>query len=739
MGRLARGFAFGLLSGAFCAPAQAMDVIVRLPDGQPAVDAQVVVLGQTGWARTGRDGRFSWVPEPRPPFQLLAILPGGVYTQPVLVEAFPEDGSPLVVTVRLALAETVTVEAGATAHTDAPPANAASIVLEKDLEQRRPANLTEAIAALPGAGRLEDGQSAVPSLRGLARGRTLLLIDGARVTAERRAGPSATFLDPATLESVEISRGPGSVAWGSDAFGGLIHARTREVAPRAPWSGRVDGTLGTNGPERALSAETGRGLGDGGFLVQARYRDSGDYHSPEGEVANSAYRDGGVRARVDHEVGPGRLGVSWQSDLGRDIGKPAADSNVTRAFYPEEDSHRLTGEYVGDPLGFLRQWSVQGFVGSYRLVTDRDRLATAAAPRQVDRSDVHARDYGVRAAGMGTLGGWRIEAGADLNGRFGLEALGARERYADDGTLVSVEEEVSIEDAARRALGAFGLLEGRLLSWLVLSGGIRRDHVLARNEGGYFGDHETSHGATSGALALVAGPLLGATLTAQASRGFRDPTLSDRYFRGVSGRGFVTGNPDLEPETSRQYDLALRRPGRVRAALYLYRYEIRDLIERYREGTDFYFRNRGRALIRGIELEAQADLGRGFSAELGAQAADGRALDDGTPLADIPAEGLTLTLRKAWGARGAAWVRATLHDRRDDPGPTEKPIPGYGVLDAGATLRLVEGLEARLVVGNAFDHAYFATPDEAGVLAPGLRAALTVHGSFTRSRSRPSE
>jgi hypothetical protein len=135
------------------------------------------------------------------------------------------------------------------------------------------------------------------------------------------------------------------VAWGSDAFGGLIHARTREVAPRAPWSGRLGGTLGTSGPEKALNAETGRGLGDGGFVLQARYRDSGDYRSPEGEVANSAFRDGGVRARLHHELGPGRLRATWQTDLGRDIGKPAADSNVTRAFYPEEDSHRLTVEY----------------------------------------------------------------------------------------------------------------------------------------------------------------------------------------------------------------------------------------------------------------------------------------------------------------------------------------------------------------------------------------------------------
>ncbi len=721
---------FFLLAAPALAPAQTFEAVVRLPDGGPAVDAQVLVLGQTGSARTGPDGRFSWVPAPRPPFQLLVILTGGVYTQPVFVKSLSVDGRPLVVWVRLAAAETVTVEAGSTPHTDAPPASAAAIVLKEDLRQRRPANLTEAIAALPGAGRLEDGQSAVPSLRGLARGRTLLLIDGARVTAERRAGPSASFLDPATLESIEISRGPGSVAWGSDAFGGVIHARTREVAPRSSWTGRASGTLGSSGPDRSVSGELGRGLADGGLVVQARYRDFDDYRGPEREVVDSGFRDAGVRARLHHELGPGRLGVSWQSDFGCDVGKPAADSDLVRSYYPSEDSNRLTLDYTGDPRGRLRQWAVTGFVGGYRLVTDRDRHATPVSPRQLGRSDVSASDYGVRAAGTGAVSGWRVQGGVELNGRFGLEALGVQQRYASDGSLESEVGEVSIEDASRRAAGAFLVLDGRLLSRLLLSGGLRFDDVRTRNQGGSFGDRATRDGASSGVLALVAGPLVGTTLTAQVSRGFRDPTLSDRYFRGVTGRGFVTGNPELEPETSLQWDLALRRPGRVRAALYLYRYLIRDLIERYRVGADFFFRNRGEALLRGIELEAQADLGLGFSAELGAQAAEGRALDDGTPLADVPAEGVTLTLRKAFGARGATWARATLRARRSDPGPTEKAIPGYGILDLGGHLRVAKRLEARVVVGNAFDHAYYETPDELGVLAPGLRASLTLAGTF---------
>ena len=38
-------------------------------------------------------------------------------------------------------------------------------------------------------------------------------------------------MDPSGHRSVDVARGPGSVAYGSDAFGGVISVRTRRVAP----------------------------------------------------------------------------------------------------------------------------------------------------------------------------------------------------------------------------------------------------------------------------------------------------------------------------------------------------------------------------------------------------------------------------------------------------------------------------------------------------------------------------
>jgi outer membrane receptor protein involved in Fe transport len=129
---------------------------------------------------------------------------------------------------------------------------------------------------------------------------------------------------------------------------------------------------------------------------------------------------------------------------------------------------------------------------------------------------------------------------------------------------------------------------------------------------------------------VTIGPFDGLSFTGQISRGFRDPTVSDRFYRGPSGRGFITGNPNLDPETSLQFDFGARYvAGRLRLMAYVYQYRITDLVERYTTATDFFFfRNRGKAQFRGVEVEAQADLGRGFALEFSGQTARGRALGE---------------------------------------------------------------------------------------------------------------
>jgi outer membrane receptor protein involved in Fe transport len=694
---------------------------------EPVANAEVTILGRTGNALTDSDGRFTLQPDPAVPFEILVILPGERYMKPYLVESIPEAG-PLVVRVSPLVEESVTVTAGAAPDIESAPASATTLLSHTDIEVRQPVNLIQALENVPGVNKVSEGQAAVPAIRGLARGRTILLIDGARVTTERRAGPSASYLDPFLLEGIQVSRGPGSVAYGSDAFGGIIHARTRRPTPGTPWGLRLLGTLGAGEPQQRVGAEVSKGFSQGGVLFQGHYRDFDDYRSPEGEVFNSGATDQGFLARADQVLGGGLFSIGWQSDYGRDIDRPRTNSGTTRFYYPIEDSHRFTASYDLGPTFGLNRMSFSTFLGGYRQRTDQDSFADGMVPRHIERADVDANDFHVRASAEKLLGGASLEFGLDVNGRYGLEAEDVVIDYDLAGNEASRSVNPTIEDAGRTDTGVFLSAEGAVHPLVTLAGGARGDRVTTRNSGGYFGDHSTSNSAFSGYGSATLGSFGGFSFTAQIARGFRDPVISDRYFRGVTGRGFITGNPDLEPETSTQFDSAVRYTGRdFRGGFYFYEYRFQDLIERYEDGEDlFFFRNRGRARIRGIELELQTELPRAVNLEVGFQLQSGLALDDDAPLDDMSPMTLFVQARKDLGSKAFVQARAAFYAEDDEPGPTEIAMPGWTVFDVSAGYQFDERLELRFLVRNLFDASYPVSPDARAVLAPGISGMVSL-------------
>jgi outer membrane receptor protein involved in Fe transport len=463
--------------------------------------------------------------------------------------------------------------------------------------------------------------------------------------------------------------------------------------------------------------------------VQAHARSIDDYRSPEEEVFNSGTSDGGFLGRVEQTFGPGTLSASIQSDFGRDVERPRNNSRTVRFYYPTEDSHRFTTGYDLHQIGGFERIATTAFFGTYAVVTDQDRYPTATTNRSIERSDVSARDFQVRGLAERTIGAAHVEFGTDVNGRFGLEAFEDRVAFDAAGNEISMVRTTAIEDAHRTDAALFGSVQVPFASRVMFGAGIRGDRVTTENRGGYFGNRSSSHGAGSGFASITLGSFGGFTLTGQAARGFRDPLLSDRYYRGPTGRGYVTGNPDLDPETSLQFDGAVRyMAGRYRVAFYVFHYRIDDLIERYQTTVDnFFFRNRGRARMRGLEIETQADLGKGYTAEIAAQLTRGEAIDDETPLDGVPPPSISLQLRKQLSAFGFVQARAAAYDRDERPGPTEIVTPGYAIVDLSGGWFLTRTIELRGIVRNLLDQPYFVSPDTRTVLAPGISALLTLN------------
>lgn len=727
-----RAVAFVLFAPLFAASAaQAMEGRLVHADGTPAAGYEVSVVGRSLTVTTNAEGRFVISPDPRLPFQIVALGPVGEVSPVIDITTLPETGA-LEVVLPATFRDSVTVTTGVAPGLDTPPAAATTLVGQQDLEQRRPQRLVEVLEAVPGTHTTGEGPTAVPSIRGLARGRTLVLLDGARVTTERRAGASAAFLDPFSLAGVEIARGPGSVSYGSDAFGGVINARSRYPEPGSDRAFRYTLNKGFGGnDEEAAAVEASTDLFGGALLGQFNIRRSGDAEAADGEqIDNSSYRDRGGALRYTTDTPLGRLRAGFSLADAYDTGSPAVDSNVTRSIYPRESSRRFNLDLSSGPVGSWESMDFGLFLGTYRLALDRNRLPTATVTRQIESSDTESNDGSVRfVAARPALGG-RLQIGAEVVSRFGLESVTTRQLFDLTGALTSRQTTNAIEDAQRLDTGLFATWNRALGAAASLTAGLRGDRVESENQGGFFGDRSTTHEALSGFAALSASftPQLIGTL--QVSRGFRDPTLSDRYFRGPSGRGFIIGNPDLEPETSLQYDTSLRwTVGQGSVAVYGYLYEIDNLIERYRPASDFFFRNRGEAEVRGFELEVQQALPWNLALELAATWAEGEIKDDNTPMDDIPTPGAFATLR--WAAEeGYAYTRLAAFQRDDEPGPTEDERPGYATVDLGVGYHVLEGLELRLIGKNLLDRRYREAADETAALAMGRSYVLGLVGRY---------
>jgi outer membrane receptor protein involved in Fe transport len=378
----------------------------------------------------------------------------------------------------------------------------------------------------------------------------------------------------------------------------------------------------------------------------------------------------------------------------RDVGAPSSTDEPT--YYPDERATLAT--FALDTTAT----ALRASLGAYSITTTRER-ATG-----IESAAVKARDASLRFSHERTGQRSRLLSGVDFVTRFNLTATG------------------SIEDADKYDTGAFVSWDGSVTDVLQLAGGARADAIATRNTGGYFGDRETDDFALSGFGAATVGPFGGVTATLQVASGYREPVLSDRYFRGVSGRGFVTGNPDLEPERSLQFDGSVRwTRGPSRVALFVYDYRIRNLVERYREGRDFQFRNRGEAEIRGVEAEVATRLLNQLEMQLGAAVARGEA-DTGDALDDIAPPTLHASLR--WAApRASAFVTASAYARDDEPGPVEVERAGHVTVDVGSGWRFSPWLEVRVVVRNLTNAHHFGSADEAAAFAPGRSVTIGIN------------
>ena len=594
-----------------------------------------------------------------------------------------------------------------------------AVLEQPDIARRAVTTVDEAVDKAPGVQFL-NGQVNIRGSTGYVQGlgsRVLLLVDGVPANQGDRGGINWDLVPLDRVERVEVVKGAGSSLYGSAALGGVVNLITREIPLGFHARVRATGSLFSNPPHDIWRFRDYTGAREGidvtGSYGTDMFRGSystGGWHS-------DGYRE---QDRQDH----------WQTG-GKAEWRPAPGTVVTGS-----------GSWASDQYQVPLRWCVRGGC---------DDRGQAYQPFMIDQSGLgsHTRsDKGYLTATLDRVPSPRLElharaswlrthftdfqpgnndagvanrVGAELRGNLApapgqdvtVGAEGARSDVTSDIFGNHSQTELAAYGESERGLGATRLTAGARIDYLAVDGG-SLTAVLSPRVGGVLP-------SARGAWRVSIG------------RGFRAPSLAERFVSTTVSGLTVIPNPSLTPETAWSFELgnATRWSGVLGWDVALFWTEAYHLIEPDVDlaGHVIQFRNVAHARLAGVDLAVDATPLARLTTSLAYTFLYSRDLDLDAALAFRPKHLLTLTADYRWRAFGVGgdfryasrFERVELYDD-----PRVDPRVDAKVLDLRASWESGP-FAARVLLTNALDYIYNLVPR---TLAPVRTLSVTLTWTY---------
>jgi vitamin B12 transporter len=510
-------------------------------------------------------------------------------------------------------------------------------------------------------------------IRGTDSNHATVLVDGVRINPGTIGGASIQNIAPETIERIEIVKGPRSTLYGTDAIGGVINLITRSYTDTG-----FDAATGYGRYDTFLATASGGFGGDAGEVAfSANWLESGGFPARTFDDTDRGYDNRSFTAKGRTQLGAVKVGARyWQASgtseysdflltpVDQDFENRMAA--VDAAFAPTERwGSRVTVSHIEDEI----EQNQADFLGNFVEVRTRRHAADW-------QNDVRVGEHQLLTAGV----------------LFTREETLSTESFApfDEDTDTGM---VFAQD--RIDLG-------------------RHDLLLAAA----YLDHETFGEETTWNAEYGLDVTAGTRLIAAAGTGFRAPDSTDRFGFG--------GNPALDPEHSRNYELSLvqRFGERQRLRLSAFRNEIDDLIVFVvTDPVTFDGQNENveRARIDGVELAYEYDAPT-WRLRAEAIAQDPRNLTTDEKLLRRASESLTLALAKTLGAHEVGCDVLLSGEREDFGIPEQIELDSYALVNLYARFALLRGLSLQVRLENALDEQYelastYNTPDRSVFVA----------------------
>ena len=380
-------------------------------DGKPLANVKVYVADSDISTATGTDGTFVLEDLAQEDLSMIFTHPDYI-SQVVNVSLEERSGQVIEVTlapknpILMTIKEEITVTAEADSIIDVSLPSHRTILPSSMLTEMGSANIAESVEKVPGVATVgKGGYSMVPSIRGLAEHRVLLLVDGVRITSERRVGASASFISLGDIDRIELNRGPYSVFYGSGAVGGIINIITKSPSPYSPLTGKFYLSYNTVRNERSGSAMMTGSFGKWGWMLGANGKKADDYSAPSGTVEWSRYSDYDFMFKVNRESGNSQLYATLFHYKGIDIGKPSPTARLKPRWYPNETNTLFTVGYRHQNIWVLDNLNASAYVLGSVLETRKDNLREEdLSVKKRNLAKVEGVNFGFKVRGGKALG-----------------------------------------------------------------------------------------------------------------------------------------------------------------------------------------------------------------------------------------------------------------------------------------------------------------------------------------------
>ncbi|MDI3250831.1 MULTISPECIES: TonB-dependent receptor [unclassified Pseudomonas] len=554
------------------------------------------------------------------------------------------------------------------ARNDSSAAN--TVFTRADIDRLQPTSVTDLLSRVPGVQVAPTGgRGSLPGIfiRGTKSAQSLVLVDGQRIANTTSGDSGLQYLNVDQIERVEVLRGSRSVIYGSDAIGGVIQVFTRRNAeqglqPRLKLSFGSNQTwersLGLSGGDEHTRFNLGASLDEtaGINASHASFPSDGDH---------DAYRNQSISLNLSHSFSD-ELEVGF--NLLDNRGKSEYDNS-----YGRYDG--ATGQSVGQkPYTDYTVSSASGYVDAKLNDSWQSRLELGHSENRDTKRDTLSDDYSAFNTYRDSVN-WQNDLTLDEPNSLIVGGDWYEDRFHGSTTFT---------ENSRWNRAAF--VQHRFKSqWFSTELGLRRD----QNQ--QFGGQNS----WSGTLTVPVNP--DNDLLLSYSEGFRAPTFNDLYYPDTQ-----YSNPNLQPETSKSYELQWRSQltDSARLEASLYRTDLSDAII-LDAGKP---QNVASARINGFEAALKQEL-FGWQGNLGLSLIDPRDRDSGHTLARRARRTVNLDLDRQFDQLGLGASWQAISSSYDDEANRNR-LGGYALLGLRSSWALNREVSLSLKVDNVLDKAY---------------------------------